>query len=134
MHLCPFFRSQVDGCGNTGGTFLQLHSVLCPTNSNGPSLRHAWRHATSACLAYLYSCLLLHDGGGVQVAPLCTVRVSGVTEGQPENVLSSEPDAWFETDESGDPMPWVQVVLPSNVKMVHFHRWAWRLCVTSTKH
>jgi hypothetical protein len=56
-----------------------------------------------------------------------------VTEGQPENVLSSDPDAWFETDESGDPMPWVQVVLPSNVKMVVFYRCSVGLWVT-TRH
>jgi hypothetical protein len=54
----------------------------------------------------------------LQVAPLCSVRVSGVSEGQPEHVLSAHPDAWFETDESSDPMPWVQVVLPANVRVV----------------
>jgi hypothetical protein len=59
----------------------------------------------------------------MQVAPLCRVVVSGVSEGQPEHVLSSEPEAWFETDESSDPMPWIQVVLPSNVRVVHFNRW-----------
>lgn len=57
-----------------------------------------------------------------QVAPLCRVAVSGVSEGRPENVLSADPDAWFETDESADPMPWIQVILPSNVRVVHFSR------------
>jgi hypothetical protein len=57
------------------------------------------------------------------VAPLCTVRVSGVSEGQPEHVLSSDPDAWFETDESSDPMPWVQVVLPANVRVVRLTKY-----------
>lgn len=48
--------------------------------------------------------------------------VSGVSEGQPDNVLSAEPEAWFETDESADPLPWIQVVLPSNVRVVYFNR------------
>lgn len=74
-------------------------------------------HITSPC--YL----------ALQVVPLCRVVVSGVTEGRPENVLSADPDAWFETDESQEPMPWIQVLLPSNVRVVHFsrsvdlHRW-----------
>jgi len=58
----------------------------------------------------------------LQVAPLCRVVVSGVSEGRPDNVLSAAPEAWFETDESADPLPWIQVVLPSNVRMVHFNR------------
>lgn len=58
----------------------------------------------------------------MQVAPLCRVVVSGVSEGRPEHVLSSDPEAWFETDESSDPLPWIQVVLPSNMRVVHFSR------------
>ncbi|WIA22823.1 hypothetical protein OEZ86_009773 [Tetradesmus obliquus] len=57
------------------------------------------------------------------VAPLCSVRVSGVSEGQPEHVLSADPDAWFETDESSEPMPWVQVVLPANVRVVRLTKY-----------
>lgn len=57
------------------------------------------------------------------VAPLCTVRVSGTSEGNPNNVLSPDPDAWFETDESADPMPWIQVVLPANMRIVRFSKY-----------
>ncbi len=65
----------------------------------------------------------------LQVAPLCRVVVSGVTEGRPEIVLSADPEAWFETDESADPLPWIQVLLPSNVRVVHFSRCvAWEGC------
>eukprot|EP00878_Enallax_costatus_P014904 GHUV01015604.1.p1 GENE.GHUV01015604.1~~GHUV01015604.1.p1 ORF type:complete len:249 (+),score=56.25 GHUV01015604.1:464-1210(+) len=57
------------------------------------------------------------------VAPLCSVRVSGVLEGVPENVLSNAPDAWFETDDTPEPMPWIQVELPTNVKVVSFNKY-----------
>lgn len=63
-----------------------------------------------------YSLLVLY----LQVAPLCSVHVSGVSEGQPEHVLSSAADAWFETDDSSEPMPWIQVDLPTNVRVVSF--------------
>lgn len=62
-----------------------------------------------------------------QIAPLCSVRVSGVSEGRPGNVLSSEPDAYFETDESSDPLPWIEVTLPANVRVVSFNK-----CVASS--
>ncbi|KAF8066325.1 klhl40b [Scenedesmus sp. PABB004] len=57
------------------------------------------------------------------VAPLCSVRVSGVSEGVPAHVLSADPDAYFETNDSADPMPWIEVTLPPNVKMLNFSRY-----------
>lgn len=31
--------------------------------------------------------------------------------------------AWFETNESSDPQPWIEVLLPSNVTIVHFNKY-----------
>lgn len=58
----------------------------------------------------------------LQVAPLCSVHVSGVSEGHPDHVLSSAANTWFETDDNADPMPWIQVELPTNVRVVSFSK------------
>lgn len=54
------------------------------------------------------------------------VRVSGCSEGSPRNVLSAEPEAWFETDDSADPPgPWLELVMPPNVTVTHTSRYTW---------
>lgn len=52
-------------------------------------------------------------------------QVSGVAEGRPANVISPEPDAWFETNDSPDPLPWIQLELPSNVTITSLTRFTY---------
>lgn len=50
------------------------------------------------------------------------VQVSGVSEGAARNVLQPEADGWFESNDSMDPPPWVEIVLPANVTIMHLTR------------
>lgn len=47
-------------------------------------------------------------------------------EGAPNHVLACEPDQFFETNDSPDPQPWVQVTLPPNVAVTGLTRYTWQ--------
>lgn len=59
-----------------------------------------------------------------QLCKCCAVRVSGVSEGSPDNVLSSDAEAWFETNDSAESPPWVEVRMPANLSVVNFTRYS----------
>ncbi|KAL0035198.1 hypothetical protein WJX79_005676 [Trebouxia sp. C0005] len=56
------------------------------------------------------------------LAPNISVKVSGVSEGRPRNVVLGSrqegPDRWFSTSESTHPAPWVELHLPHNVRLL----------------
>ncbi|DBB09190.1 TPA: Bardet-Biedl syndrome 5 protein, variant 4 [Trebouxia sp. C0006] len=56
------------------------------------------------------------------LAPNISVKVSGVSEGRPRNVVLGSrqegPDRWFSTSESAHPAPWVELHLPHNVRLL----------------
>ncbi|KAL0025169.1 hypothetical protein WJX77_004596 [Trebouxia sp. C0004] len=56
------------------------------------------------------------------LAPGISVKVSGVSEGRPRNVVLGSrqegPDRWFSTSESAHPAPWVELHLPQNVRLL----------------
>ena len=45
-------------------------------------------------------------------------QVSGCSEGVPGNVLSPDPEVWFETNDSPDPPSWIELTLPHNVVLL----------------
>lgn len=61
-----------------------------------------------------------------RLAKMITVRVSGINEGNPRNILSSEPDGWFETNESSDPLPWIELHMPHNVQVTNLMRYTFQ--------
>ncbi|EFJ48985.1 hypothetical protein VOLCADRAFT_90371 [Volvox carteri f. nagariensis] len=58
-----------------------------------------------------------------RLVPYIHVQVSGCVEGNPRNVITSDPDCFFETNDSSDPLPWVEVHLPHNVHVLQLHRY-----------
>ncbi|GLC36468.1 hypothetical protein PLESTB_000151500 [Pleodorina starrii] len=83
-----------------------------------------------------YCCNLVHGLPGgcawVDVAlealwehlvPFITVQVSGCGEGSPRHVVTSDPDCFFETNDSADPLPWLEVQLPHNVHVLQLYRY-----------
>lgn len=73
-----------------------------------------------------------------QLIPDIKVYVSGVSEGCPRNLLSAAPDAYFETNDSADNPPWVEVraatsrmrrsnvfVAPCSPRPPNLHQPAW---------
>ncbi|GFR52648.1 hypothetical protein Agub_g15240, partial [Astrephomene gubernaculifera] len=47
-----------------------------------------------------------------QLVPYITVQVSGCSEGSPRHVVSTQPDCFFETNDSADSLPWIELQLP----------------------
>ncbi|DBB04806.1 TPA: hypothetical protein ACH3X3_010097 [Trebouxia sp. C0006] len=57
------------------------------------------------------------------LAPSFSVKVSGVSEGRPRNVVQGvvgqeAADHWFSTNESAHPAPWVELHLPHNMRLL----------------
>ncbi|PNW78107.1 hypothetical protein CHLRE_10g464450v5 [Chlamydomonas reinhardtii] len=84
-----------------------------------------------------YCCALAHGLPGgtawVDVAlealwehlvPFMAVQVSGCGEGSPAHVLSADPDCFFETNDSAESLPWIEVVLPRNVHVLQLNRYS----------
>ncbi|KAG2449309.1 hypothetical protein HYH02_005465 [Chlamydomonas schloesseri] len=83
-----------------------------------------------------YCCALAHGlpGGAAWVdvalealwehlVPFIAVQVSGCGEGAAAHVTSSDPDCFFETNDSAEPLPWIEVILPRNVHVLQLHRY-----------
>ncbi|PNH01670.1 U5 small nuclear ribonucleoprotein, partial [Tetrabaena socialis] len=52
-----------------------------------------------------------------------TIKVSGCGEGSPRHVVSAEADSYFETNDSAENLPWIEVQLPRNVHVLNMHRY-----------
>eukprot|EP00195_Chlamydomonas_chlamydogama_P009877 CAMPEP_0202904554 /NCGR_PEP_ID=MMETSP1392-20130828/29972_1 /ASSEMBLY_ACC=CAM_ASM_000868 /TAXON_ID=225041 /ORGANISM="Chlamydomonas chlamydogama, Strain SAG 11-48b" /LENGTH=535 /DNA_ID=CAMNT_0049592221 /DNA_START=68 /DNA_END=1672 /DNA_ORIENTATION=+ len=60
-----------------------------------------------------------------QLSKVVGVKVSGCAEGAPSHVVSSDADAWFETNDSADPPPWIEISMPPNVTLVQLTRYTY---------
>ncbi|GLI63783.1 hypothetical protein VaNZ11_006864 [Volvox africanus] len=57
------------------------------------------------------------------LVPYIKIQVSGCGEGNPRHVISYDPDCFFETHDSVEPLPWIEVQLPHNVHMLQLQRY-----------